>query len=258
MRRLPRSLRSSSSSSRALPQPLRGASTPTFSGNGIQTMFVGGATAQAVAIDAQDRILVAGYTFGAKTDVAIARLRPRGALDRSFGGDGRVRIDLGATDRAMDVAAAQDGSIVVVGQRVTPQATTWFVIRLRSDGPRDTSFGGDGVVVTDFGRRFEHATTVAIGSDGRILVGGSVTDGGERELGARALSERRCARRHRFGGDGRVTMSLSVSGERVQDLVVKSTAILAAGYAESNFVPRSRSRSSGPTGGGPPRSATTA
>ena len=210
---------------------------PTFSGNGIRTMFVGGATAQAVAIDAQDRILVAGYTIGAKTDVAIARLRPRGALDGSFGGDGRVRIDLGATDRAMDVAAAQDGSVVVVGQRVTLQATTWFVIRLRSDGTRDTSFGANGVVVTDFGRRFEHATTVAIGSDGRILVGGSVTDGANESWAlARYLNDG--ALDTSFGGDGRVTMSLSISGERVQDLVVKSTTILAAGYAESNFVPR--------------------
>jgi len=42
-----------------------GALDSSFSGNGIQTIFTGGATAQAVAIDAQDRILVAGYTFGA-------------------------------------------------------------------------------------------------------------------------------------------------------------------------------------------------
>lgn len=203
----------------------------------MQTMFVGGATAQAVAIDAHDRILVAGYTIGAKTDVAIARVRPRGALDGSFGGDGRVRIDLGASDRAMDIAAAQDGSIVVVGQRVTQQATTWFVIRLRSDGARDTSFDGDGIVVTDFGRRFEHATTVAIQSDGKILVGGSVTDGANESWAfARYLSGG--ALDGSFGGDGRVTMSLSVSGERVQDLVVRSTGILAAGYAESTFLPR--------------------
>jgi uncharacterized delta-60 repeat protein len=214
-----------------------GALDTSFSGNGIQTAFVGGAAAQAVAIDAQDRILVAGSTIGAETDVAIARLLPRGAPDRTFGGDGRVRIDLGASDRAMDVAATPDGGVVVVGQRVASQGTAWFVIRLRSDGARDTSFGGDGVVVTDFGRRFEHATTVAIQSNGRIVIGGSVTDGANeswafaRYLNGGALDPS-------FGGDGRVTMSLSLSGERVQDLVVRSTAIFAAGYAESRFVPR--------------------
>src|SRR4029453_1148406 len=70
-----------------------GALDTSFSGNGIQTIFAGGATAQAVAIDAQDRILVAGYTFGANTDLAVARLRPGGALDGSFSGDGRVRVN---------------------------------------------------------------------------------------------------------------------------------------------------------------------
>jgi uncharacterized delta-60 repeat protein len=214
-----------------------GALDTSFSGNGIQTMFDGGATAQAVAIDAQDRILVAGYTIGTKTDVAIARLRPRGALDGTFGRNGRVRIDLGASDRAMDVAAAQDGSIVVVGQRVAQQGTAWFVIRLSSNGARDTSFGGDGIVVTDFGRRFEHATTVAIQSNGKILVGGSVTDGANESWAfARYLSGGDLDAS--FGGDGRVTMSLSLSGERVQDVAVRSNGILAAGYAESRFLPR--------------------
>jgi len=214
-----------------------GALDRSFSGNGIQTMFLGGATAQAVAVDAQGRFLVAGYTIGRRTDVAIARLRPGGPLDGTFGRRDSVRIDLGASDRAMDVAATRDGKIVVVGERVTRQQTTWFVIRLRSDGARDTSFGGDGIVVTDFGRRFEHATTVAIQSNGKILVGGSATDGANESWAfARYLSGG--ALDTSFGGDGRVTMSLSISGERVQDVVVRSKGILAAGYAESGFVPR--------------------
>ena len=214
-----------------------GALDTSFSGNGIQTMFVGGATAQAVVIDRQDRILVAGYTIGARTDVAIARLLPRGAPDAGFGRNGIVRVDLGASDRGMDVAAAPDGGIVVVAQRVASQGTTWDVIRLRSTGAVDTSFGGDGIVVTDFGRRFEHATTVAIQPDGRIVVGGSATDGANESWAfARYLSSGGLDTS--FGGDGRVTMSLSLTGERVQDLVVGSNGILAAGYAESHFLPR--------------------
>lgn len=213
-----------------------GALDTSFSGNGIQTIFAGGATAQAVAIDAQDRILVAGYTIGDNNDVAVARLRPGGALDDSFSGDGRIRIDLGASDRALDIAAAPDGKIVVVGQRTTQQGAAWFVIRLRSGGTRDTSFGGDGVVVTDFGRRFERATAVAIQPNGRILVGGSVSDGtSESWAFARYLSGG--ALDSSFGGDGRVTMSLSTSGEQVQDLVVRSERIFAGGYAESGFLP---------------------
>jgi len=209
----------------------------SFAGNGIRSIFVGGSTAQAVAIDAQDRIVVAGYTFRGKDDVAVARLRPGGALDTSFGGDGRVRIDLGANDHPLDVATTPDGRIVVVGQRTTLHGAAWFVIRLRAGGSRDDSFGGDGVVITDFGRIFEHATTVAVQPSGKIVVAGSVSDGvNEKWAFARYLPGG--ALDTSFGGDGRVAMSLSVSGEQVQDVVVRSDAIWAAGYAESGFLPR--------------------
>ena len=214
-----------------------GALDSSFSGNGIQTIFTGGATAQAVAIDAQDRILVAGYTFGANPDVAVARLRPGGALDGSFSGDGRVRIDLGAADRALDITSAPDGKIVVVGQRNTANGARWFVLRLRSGGVRDDSFGGDGVVFTDFSRRFEHATAVAIQSNGKIARRRLRVERHDTRTGP-SLGTCGRALDHSFGGDGRVTMSLSASGEQVQDLVVRSTAILAGGYAESAYLPR--------------------
>jgi uncharacterized delta-60 repeat protein len=219
-------------------QATPGALDRSFSGNGVQSIFSGGATAHAVAIDAQDRILVAGSTFGANDDVAIARLLPGGAPDTSFSGDGKVRVDLGVDEHALDVAAAPDGTIVVVGQRITRRAATWFVLRLRSGGGRDGSFGGgDGALITDFGRRFERANAVAIQSNGRIVVGGSVSDGtSENWALARYLSNGGLDTS--FGGDGRVTLSLSVTGEQIQDLVIRSTWIMAAGYAESSSLPR--------------------
>ena len=71
----------------------------------------------------------------------------------------------------------------------------------------------------------------------RILVGGSASSGlHERWAFARYLNGG--APDSSFGGDGRVTMSLSPSGEEVQDLVIDSGEILAAGYAESGFLPR--------------------
>lgn len=213
-----------------------GALDRTFSRNGMQTVFTSGAIAHGVAIDAQDRIVVAGYTIG-RTDVAVARLKPGGALDGSFSGDGRVRIDLGATDRALDVAVTKDGKIVIVGERVTSRASTWFVIRLRSGGTRDTSFGGDGVVMTDFGRQFEHANAVTIQSNGKVVVAGGVGDGLNQSWAfARYLSGG--ALDSSFGGDGRVTMSLSISGEQAQDVIARSQGIFAAGYAEASFLPR--------------------
>jgi uncharacterized delta-60 repeat protein len=209
----------------------------TFSRNGIQTAFRAGGSAEAVAIDGQGRILVAGEAVDGSHDIAVARLLPGGRLDRSFGGDGQVRIDLGGSDRALDVAAAPGGKIVVVGERTSARRSSWFVIRLRSGGARDRTFGGDGVVFTDLGRRFQGADAVAMQSKGRILVGGSISNG-TTETWAFARYRSGGARDRSFGGDGRVVLSLSVSAEEVQDLAVTGTGIVAAGYAERRFLPR--------------------
>ena len=208
----------------------------TFSGNGIATVFRGGATAEAVAVDRQDRIVVAGHTYGASVDIAVARFRWNGSLDGTFGGDGRVRIDLGAKEQALDVAVAEDGKVVVVGYRATRKAETWFVMQLRANGSRDDSFGGDGVVFTDFGRPFEQANAVAIQPDGTIVVGGSAAKGIyenwaiSRYLAGGTLDDT-------FGGDGRVVLSLSSTGEEVQDLLIAANGIFAGGYAERSYLP---------------------
>jgi uncharacterized delta-60 repeat protein len=207
----------------------------SFSGNGFQTVFTGGATARAIAVDGQGRILLAGSTLGANHDVAVARLLPGGALDGSFSGNGRFRLDLGADDEAFDVTVA-DGKIVVVGERHGATGTKWFVLQLHPNGTLDHSFSGDGRLVTDFGRRFEHARTVKIQPSGRVLVGGSVSNGmNESWAFARYLVGGGLD--HSFGGDGRVTMSLSMTNEEVETLVVRSTGIIAGGYAERNFLP---------------------
>ena len=209
----------------------------TFSRNGIQTAFRAGGSSYAVAIDGQGRILVAGEAVNGSHDVAVARLLPGGRLDRSFGGDGQVRIDVGGSDRALDVAAAPGGKIVVVGERSFPRRSSWFVIRLLSGGARDRTFGGDGVVVTDFGRQFQGADAVAMGSNERILVAGQISNGTS-ESWAFVRYRSGGAPDRSFGGDGRVVLSLSVSSEEVQDLAVTGTGIVAAGYAERRFVPR--------------------
>jgi len=208
----------------------------TFSRNGFQTAFASGGSARAVAVDAQGRILLAGSTIGAGADIAVARLLPGGALDGSFNGDGRFRLDLGVDEEVFDVTVAAS-NVIVVGERHGPTGTKWFVVRLRPNGTLDPTFGGDGRVITDFGRRFEHARAVRIQPDGRILVGGSVSNGtSESWAFARYLDDG--ALDGSFGGDGLVTMSLSVSNEEVQTLVVRSTDILAGGYAERNYLPR--------------------
>lgn len=98
-----------------------------------------------------------------------------GDLDLSFGGDGIVTTDHGDS-RAEALAEQTDGKIVVAGNGATDQ---FIVARYESDGDPDTTFSSDGFTVIDFGEDSETATSVAIQSDGKVVVGGTSTTTGE-------------------------------------------------------------------------------
>ena len=76
-----------------------------------------------------------------------------GTLDRSFDRDGKVITTVNSSADAQDVLIQADGKVITVGQ--TPWAYSSggadiLVIRYNSDGSLDTSFGGTGIVKTDF------------------------------------------------------------------------------------------------------------
>lgn len=101
-----------------------------------------------------------------------------GDLDPSFSGDGLATFDYRSNDHSGDVTVQADGKVVVVGGTtdINSPAEDFLVVRFNADGSPDTSFGGgDGYIVTDFGRR-DAATAVEILPDGSILVAGSSED----------------------------------------------------------------------------------
>lgn len=92
----------------------------SFSGDGrLVTPIRAQAAATAVAIQANGKIVAVGFSANASNnfDFALARYKPGGALDPTFGGDGKVITNFG-TDRdiAADVAIRpSNGKIVVAG-----------------------------------------------------------------------------------------------------------------------------------------------
>lgn len=86
-----------------------------FGPRGIRRVDLGGADEGFdMAIDGVGRIVVAGRG-GPRRAMAVVRLQPDGALDRRFGGGGRVEVDFpGRQDTALGVAVAR-GRIVVAG-----------------------------------------------------------------------------------------------------------------------------------------------
>ena len=147
----------------------------SFSGDGkVITGLPGGARFNAVAIQADGRIVAAGGVFtqpGVGGNFAVARYLANGTLDPSFGGGvGIVTTDFGtASDEATGVAIQANGRIVVAGRAGTSVA----VARYNADGTLDPTFSGDGRLTMSFGASGSGATGLAIQADGRIVVVGS-------------------------------------------------------------------------------------
>lgn len=215
-----------------------GALDRSFGTDGRTTAFPQGATAYGVAVDGKGRIVVAGYTFGTDSDLALARFRSNGHLDGNFGGgDGRVTTDAGGTDYGFDVALADEGRIVVVGTRDRRSGTEMVVAAYRSKGGLDRSFSKDGIAVVKFGKEFQGANAVAVTPDDRIVVAGS-TSNGETSRWALARLRPNGTRDRSFGGDGRVSVDLSSADEQINDLVlVPGGKIVAVGSVERGLSP---------------------
>ncbi|HEV8623968.1 MAG TPA: Ig-like domain-containing protein [Acidimicrobiia bacterium] len=142
-----------------------------FSGDGKATTDFGGYEgASAVAIQPDDKIVVAGHTSGASDDFAVARYNTNGSPDSSFDGDGKLTTDFGGYEGASAVAIQSDGKIVVAGY-TSAGVEDFAVARYNTNGSLDSGFSGDGKATTDFGG-YEGASAVAIQSDGKVVVAG--------------------------------------------------------------------------------------
>jgi len=153
----------------------------TFHGDGKRTTSFGVFDeATHVAIQTNGKIVVVGNTCATgltNCDLAMVRYNPNGSLDTTFSGDGKVVMDFGVGDNAVNALAIQaDGRIVVVGGMHNGSNGDFAVYRFLPNGTPDTTFSVDGLVHTGFGSgRDDGAADLAIKS-GKITVAGTTCD----------------------------------------------------------------------------------
>lgn len=193
-----------------------GAADPSFGIDGVARIDLNSLYdyAYAVVIAPDGKIYVAGATravsptFG---DFFVARLNSDGTLDSSFAGTGFVGVDLGTTDDiAFDVAIQPDGKVILAG---TADRQDFAATRLNPDGSKDTSFGNNGIVLTDFGgAASDIAMGVSLQPDGKIVLGGGTFTPGEKFALAR------------YNPDGSLDASFGTGGKVVTAFAVPSYA----------------------------------
>jgi uncharacterized delta-60 repeat protein len=163
-----------------------GAVDTTFGAAGIvKTAFFGfGDSLHKLMLDSSNRIVAAGNTRfasgdcgGYVIDLGVVRYTQDGGLDSSFGG-GKQTVDVyGGMDQFYGGVVQADGKILLVGYSDSADSSVpdFALVRLNSDGTRDSSFGllGNGVVTTDAYGASDFGIAVALQTDGKIIVAGS-------------------------------------------------------------------------------------
>ncbi|MBI4660184.1 MAG: hypothetical protein HY735_15195 [Verrucomicrobia bacterium] len=198
-------------------------------GSGKVTTPIGSAddAAHSVALQTDGKIVVAGYSNnGGAPDFALARYHVDGSLDTSFGPGGKVTTNFGASDEARSVAIQSDGKIVAAGHS-SSGVSDFALARYNSDGSLDESFGAGGKVTTDFNAGEDFGRSVAIQSDGKIVVAGVA--GGSFAL-ARYRSDGGLDTT--FGTSGKVTADFGTSSSEGNSVAIQGDGkIVVAGFS---------------------------
>lgn len=157
--------------------PQAGSLDPSFSTNGkVRTPVGNTAIGRVVAIQADQKIVAAGYCEDANANFAFAvvRLMQDGTTDASFGSGGKTIISPGANAVCRSVAIQPDGKIVLAGSIYFNLVPSAMLVRLTADGVLDNTFNSGGLVVVG---NFD-AYSVGLQSNGKIVVGCNYSTGG--------------------------------------------------------------------------------
>jgi uncharacterized delta-60 repeat protein len=153
---------------------------PAFGiGGKVATDFAGDFdAATGVAIQSDGKIVVAGRaTIGGNADFAVARYDANGVLDPTFGMGGKATLDFfGGKDGGADVAIQKDGKIVLASDVQGLGSQDFGVARFTASGVPDALFGNGGKATLDFAGGPDNGTSVALQSDGKIVVAGTANN----------------------------------------------------------------------------------
>lgn len=163
-----------------------GSLDPSFGNGGKTTISYPGsyaASAAGLAIDASNRVIVAGTTASTNSNgsafnsMAVTRLDGSGNLDTSWNGTGLATANFSgpSNDSASNMTLTQpDGKIVVVGTSSTATGDVRLAVeRYNPDGTLDSTFGNGGTALFGYGSGlFVSPDAVSIDGSGRLLIAG--------------------------------------------------------------------------------------
>ncbi len=131
-----------------------------------------GAPSHDVTLQSDGKIVVGG---AAGAGFALARLNANGSLDSSFGFGGQVSVNPSLAIQRVPAITGEERIILAGWSTLSSNDNSdWTVMRFRSNGATDTSFGTSGIVKTAFSGFGDQARRVRIDSNNRIVAAGII------------------------------------------------------------------------------------
>jgi uncharacterized delta-60 repeat protein len=200
-----------------------------------------------VVIDNNNKIVVAGYTYdyiNINTNFALARYDNSGILDLSFGINGLVITDFSnntSDDQAYSLVIDNNNKIVVAGYTwdYVNDNTDFALARYDNSGNLDTTFGINGLVITDFSNNSnDESYSVVIDNNNKIVVAGRTYNNDGIRHFALARYDNLGILDTTFGPDGNgkviTDFSNNTTDDRAYSVVIdnNNNKIVVAGYIE--------------------------
>jgi uncharacterized delta-60 repeat protein len=208
----------------------------TFSGDGKQTTSIGSGNdvAYSVVLQSNGKIVAAGYSrTGSNDGFAVVRYNTDGSLDTTFDSDGKQTTDLGSGAASYSVVVQRDDKIVVAGYYNNVGNADFAVVRYNTDGSLDTTFDSDGKQTTAIGSGADVGRSVALQSDGKIVIAGYSNNGVNDDFAVVRYNTDGSLDTS-FDVDGKKTIAIGSGNEVAYSVTVQSDGkIVAAGYATS-------------------------
>jgi uncharacterized delta-60 repeat protein len=186
-------------------------------------------TNPSAVLQSDGKIVVVGASSSFNSDFIAARFTTDGQLDVSFGNKGVTITDAGSeTDALSSVAIQGNGKIVAGGQTSRNGINQFALIRYNKDGTVDSSYGSQGLVITNFGNAC-YINSIALQTDNKVVAVGNYNNGSASDF-AIARYLKTGALDTTFNGNGEVASNFGNSDNAIAVAIDTNGKIVVGGY----------------------------
>lgn len=217
-----------------------GALDSTFGNGGrvVTTVGYDNDLIASLALQSNGKIIAIGSTTNGSqgSDFVVARYNSNGALDTTFGNGGFTITDFaGSDDYALDVVVQADGKIIVAGTAYNGSNGCDFALaRYNTNGALDSTFGNGGRLTTSLSSNGDEGNSVALQSDGKIVVAGYADNGSNGLDFALVRYNNNGVLDATFGSSGVLIGALSSANDVAYSVAIQGDGkIVASGYLDN-------------------------